>query len=634
MNKLTVGTVEVDLDKLSRNFLEQPWKRKEQPVYQDFYYLYIECNLAKEEMVKILGLSTSQITVHLRHLGIKKSKELKQTVKERQSMLKYGVKHPIAMKETREKIKKSNLEKYGTECVLTLKETHEKARATMKERYGAEHALQVEQFREKMRDTNKEHWGVEYTTQSKDVQEKMKASVREKYGVDNVFELQEFQDLARERMKEKYGKEHAMEVSVFAEKQRNTLEDKYGVRHPLQNDEIKEKMFQKNYEKYGAKVYAASSEGIKRRFQTLEDKYGTKGTLSLKIAHRENLNKEYWEENFVEDGYFLSEKCAEYHNIARSTVNSYFRQFKMNVPRKYDSHAEVELRNFLINECGVECSTRVKTILDNQKELDFYIPAYNIAIEYDGLLFHSRGAGMVIENCDKEPLYHYRKTAECLSKNIQLFHIFENEWLSPRTREIWKSTIKNKLGKSTRVYARKTQVVEITSSMAYEFCEENHLQGGCSALYNYGLMYNGDLIAVMVFNKSRFNKNVDWELVRLCSKKGYTVVGGASKLLSYFRKQHSGSIISYANLRWSKGGLYEKLGFKFSHRTQPNYFYFRMYDSWHANLNLQSRQSFQKHKLKDKLEHFDPELTEVQNMFNNGYRQIFDCGNLVYIMES
>jgi hypothetical protein len=46
---------------------------------------------------------------------------------------------------------------------------------------------------------------------------------------------------------------------------------------------------------------------------------------------------------------------------------------------------------------------------------------------------------------------------------------------------------------------------------------------------------------------------------------------------------------------------------------------------------LESRQKFQKHKLKDKLEVFNAELTEWHNMQNNGYDRIWDCGNMVFI---
>ncbi len=39
---------------------------------------------------------------------------------------------------------------------------------------------------------------------------------------------------------------------------------------------------------------------------------------------------------------------------------------------------------------------------------------------------------------------------------------------------------------------------------------------------------------------------------------------------------------------------------------------------------------FQKHKLKDKIDIYDSELTEYQNMLNNGYDRIWDCGNCTF----
>ena len=48
---------------------------------------------------------------------------------------------------------------------------------------------------------------------------------------------------------------------------------------------------------------------------------------------------------------------------------------------------------------------------------------------------------------------------------------------------------------------------------------------------------------------------------------------------------------------------------------------------------LYTRDRFQKHKLKDLLETFDERLTEEENMLENDYRKIYDCGNLVFVLE-
>lgn len=109
----------------------------------------------------------------------------------------------------------------------------------------------------------------------------------------------------------------------------------------------------------------------------------------------------------------------------------------------------------------------------------------------------------------------------------------------------------------------------------------------------------------------------------------HQIYGAASKLLNHFKKYHNGSIISYANRRWSVGNLYTKLNFKFIHNSSPNYFY------WKKGINiLESRNKYQKHKLRYILKYFNEDLSEYQNMLNNGYDRIWDSGNKVYILNN
>ena len=56
-------------------------------------------------------------------------------------------------------------------------------------------------------------------------------------------------------------------------------------------------------------------------------------------------------------------------------------------------------------------------------ELDIYIPENKLALEINGNYFHSELGGK------KNKYYHVNKTELCESKNIQLIHIFEDEWL-------------------------------------------------------------------------------------------------------------------------------------------------------------------------------------------------------------
>ena len=64
-----------------------------------------------------------------------------------------------------------------------------------------------------------------------------------------------------------------------------------------------------------------------------------------------------------------------------------------------------------------------------------------------------------------------------------------------------------------------------------------------------------------------YNKYVIWvnkpKIVRFCNKINTTIIGGASKLISYFIKKYKPThIITFADRRYSIGDLYLKLGFK------------------------------------------------------------------------
>lgn len=245
-------------------------------------------------------------------------------------------------------------------------------------------------------------------------------------------------------------------------------------------------------------------------------------------------------------------------------------------------------------------------------ELDIVVG--NVAIEYNGLYWHS--------DKFKPRSYHKRKQDDAEAAGYRLFQIHEGDDLS-----VWKSVIDCTLGRNTRViYGRKTELIRLSAAESKSFVDENHLQRGVGAKYHYGLVSGRELVAVMTFGKARYRSDVDWELIRFCNKKRVRVVGGFSKLLKAFRSDHSGSIVSYANRRWSVGNVYEKNGFVHVHDTEPGYVYLKNNVVYH-------RSAFMKHRLASLLEVFDESLSESENMRVNGYHRVFDCGNKVYILR-
>jgi len=284
----------------------------------------------------------------------------------------------------------------------------------------------------------------------------------------------------------------------------------------------------------------------------------------------------------------------------------------------HSSRIQKEIKQFIVDNITTNLIENDRIILDG-KEIDLYLPDYKFAIEVDGIYWHSELTG-------KKRNYHINKTRLCEKKGIHLIHIFENEWIFKS--DIIKSIILTKLKLNTnRIYARNTIIKEIDNKTKKVFLNTNHLQGNGKSKYKFGLFYNEDLVCVMTFGKRKITKNSpEYEIIRFATKLNINVIGGASKLLKHFEKTVSPiKLITYADRRYSNSNVfYEFLGFTFSHESKPNYWYFK------NSLDLLSRVNFQKHKLKYKLNIFDETLSEWDNMKNNGYNRIWDCGNYVF----
>jgi len=252
-------------------------------------------------------------------------------------------------------------------------------------------------------------------------------------------------------------------------------------------------------------------------------------------------------------------------------------------------------------------------------EINIYLPDLKVGFEFNDVEWHSELLG-------KDRRYHLVKHDLCFDQDIRLIQIWENEWWNKQ--DIVKSRIQSLLQHGNRIFARKCTIQELTSKQSKAFFDSAHIQGGASAQVHLGLVHNDEVVAAMNFCKSRYDKNGGIELLRYANKINTNVIGGASKILNYYIKNHHPTkITSYADKRWSDGNLYKQLGFTYSGSSNANYFYFK------GNSRLMSRIQFQKHKLVEKLARFDPELTEWQNMVIDGYNRIWDCGSSKWVLE-
>ena len=253
-------------------------------------------------------------------------------------------------------------------------------------------------------------------------------------------------------------------------------------------------------------------------------------------------------------------------------------------------------------------------------EIDIYVPEKKVAIELDGLYWHS--IRNVQDNVRSKIDQHKNKASRCNEVGIELLSILDTEW--NMNKDLWKSMIAQKLGKCERIHARKCDYRQISASDGNKFISENHMQGPVNGGNYFALFYQENIVSVLQIGKSRYNKKYDWEILRFCSRKGVSIIGGFSKLLKH--SGISGAVLSYANRRWSSGKMYERCGFALVDETPPNYWY------WKKHNILENRMKYQKHKLPSLLPVFDSNITEFENMINNGYSKYCDSGNLTYRM--
>lgn len=257
-------------------------------------------------------------------------------------------------------------------------------------------------------------------------------------------------------------------------------------------------------------------------------------------------------------------------------------------------------------------------------EIDIYLPDLRLAIEFNGNYWH---------NSLQVPYrYHQNKTLNCLAKNIRLIHIFEYEWDNIQTKEKLKAYLRSIiLNDNLKIYARDTEVIaDLDIDTVRNFLETHHLQGFTQYSQSVGLQYNGELIALMTFGTPRFDTNSECELLRLCTKTGYKIVGGASKILSHFLEINSKitNIISYCNISKFTGEVYKSLGFKKDTITKPNYVWVSLDDTH----NVFSRYQTQKQKLIE-MGLGKQEQTEQEIMLSLGCIQMYDSGNVKYILN-
>ena len=266
-----------------------------------------------------------------------------------------------------------------------------------------------------------------------------------------------------------------------------------------------------------------------------------------------------------------------------------------------------------------------RTIL-NGKELDIYIPSKNVAIEYNGLRWHS-------ELFNKDKWYHLNKTIECNKAGVKLLQIFEDEFTNHQ--EIVLNKIKHILNieniNKSKIYGRKCNIEPIDKEIAKNFLNDYHIQGFSPSTVYLGAVYNNKLIAVMSFKQD--TKGSDkWDLTRFASDYNYICCGVGGKLFNWFIKNYNPTEVkSFADRRWTldkDNNLYTKLGFVLEKELKPDYEYV---------LNSNPTKRIHKFNFRKQILHkkhgFPLTMTESEMVKELGYSKIWNCGLFKFIWK-
>jgi hypothetical protein len=358
---------------------------------------------------------------------------------------------------------------------------------------------------------------------------------------------------------------------------KDTVMTKYGVENVSQSEEIKEKKRNTSIKNFGVDNHT-KLESSRKRFSELNKK-NAKLRLNKARKTKEDTIIKFEQENDCISLVHLNErdnlgydKCGRFSDIIHKIGLDYI-EYKDNIfiknediPKIYEyrklchehltSYFENDVMNFVKSIYDGEVSNNIRKII-YPKELDIYVPQKKVAIECDGLYWHSDKI--------KPNDYHINKTIACEEKGIILLHIFEDEW--DNKKEICKSIIADSLGiYQNRIDSEKCFVSEINEDLAKEFLENNSIYGFEIADEYFGLFYDNKLIYVVSVKDKQF-------IIQECVKLNTFVENGLNKLIDFIITQNNNLIFINIDRRLQNVEFYKSCGFEKISESEPNYYY-------------------------------------------------------------
>lgn len=309
---------------------------------------------------------------------------------------------------------------------------------------------------------------------------------------------------------------------------------------------------------------------------------------------------------------YLEFECTKCGEINKKTLQAFERgSLCENCFPVTRSQFEIEIIDFLKTK-NIKCIANDRKTI-NPKELDILIEDYNLAIEANGLYWHS-------EFNDINKRNHFEKTQMCLEKGFSLIHFFNDEWNIKK--DICKSMILHRLKKTeTRIFARNCKIIELSKENEREFFNRNHISGFTRSKKCFGLEFNGKIVMALSLRSPLQKKYKDFiEIARFATEINHSVVGGLSKILKivmeYAIDNNFFKILTYADRRFGEGKGYIEAGFCYLGSTGIDYWYtdgFVRYDRF----SIRAKNG----------------ISEKDNAKNKKIAKVYGCGSNIYTYE-
>lgn len=278
------------------------------------------------------------------------------------------------------------------------------------------------------------------------------------------------------------------------------------------------------------------------------------------------------------------------------------------------SNPEKEIVEF-IKSLNIKVIEGTREIIKNPHngrkwELDIFLPEYNLAIEFNGIYFHSTARK---ENRN----FHKEKTDACEKKGIFLLHVFEDDFKDKK--DLIFTRIKQLIGQLKSISFKNTEVKIIDTSLANKFLNNYHIHGRTRATFYYGIFYKSELISVSGFLKK---KNIEdatvYELVRHATNNN--IRNTLNIIVNEFKNNFSETLYTFCDNSFYDYQDYIKVGFIKTKRIPPDYKYV-------IKSKRENKSQWKKQEIKRKLPNIYKDDNTIQEMMKEAkIYKIYDCG--------